>query len=67
MKTMSVDLYNNFYEEYDNLDSEYPKIVGWISPEDGERRQRIIRNKKESDEFFDWFLHKFPEIKYSID
>lgn len=63
----TIDLYNNYYDDYDSTTSDYPKVVSWKHPEDGQPRQRILRDKSESDAFFDWFLKKHPDIKYSVD
>ena len=63
----NIDLFDNYYHDYDATTSDYPKIVSWKNPEDGQPRQRVIRSKLESDAFFDWFLNKHPEIKYTVD
>jgi hypothetical protein len=63
----NIDLYNNYFDDEDLVSSDYPKFVSWENPEDRQQRQRILRNKKESDDFFKWFLGKYPDIKYTVD
>lgn len=63
MSIKSIDVYDNYYD-FD--DSEFPKLVTWTSPEDGEGRSRIIRNERESEEFFSWFNRKYPEVTVTI-
>jgi hypothetical protein len=62
-----IDLYNNYYDDVPAGEVGYPKIVYWRHPEDGQPRQRILRNKSESDCFFDWFLSKNPNIDFQIE
>ena len=59
----TIDLYDNYYD-YDLGD--FPMIVTWINPENGETRRRILRSETESSEFFNWFLQKYPDIEYTL-
>ena len=59
----TIDLYDNYYD-YDTGD--FPMLVTWISPENGESRRRILRSESESSEFFSWFLWKYPDIEYTL-
>ena len=63
------DVYENYFDYYDyeNNSDEFPIVVTWTNPEDGEKRRRKLRSIDESDEFFGWFLKKYPDIKYSVD
>lgn len=66
----NIDLYDNHYDDYDGSvvkTSSYPQFVSWKNPEDGQLRQRIITSESESNTFFNWFLNKYPEIKYVVD
>lgn len=51
----------SFYSE-DN----FPKYITWESPDFDGERTRILRDKNEEDQFFDWFLSKYPDVKYSV-
>jgi hypothetical protein len=52
---------------FDFIDhSTYPKLVSWLSPEDGNERNRILRNQEEETEFFSWFSRKYPNIETTI-
>ena len=59
----TIDLYDNYYD-YETTD--FPKFVTWYSPEDGVTRRRILRSQGESNEFFEWFLWKYPDIEYTL-
>jgi hypothetical protein len=59
-----IDLYDNNYYDYSTDD--FPMLVTWINPEDGESRRRILRSEAESSEFFTWFLQKYPGIEYTL-
>ena len=63
MSIKSIDVFDNYYD-YDA--SEFPKLVTWISPDDGENRSRIIRDERESEEFFSWFNRMYPDISVTI-
>jgi len=66
----NIDLYDNYYDDHSGIaamTSSYPKFVSWKNPEDGEFRQRVLRNDSEHKMFFEWFLNKYPEIKYTVD
>ena len=58
-----IDMINNYYD-FD--DSEFPKLVTWVSPEDGDSRNRIIRDDREHEEFFSWFNRKYPDVVITI-
>ena len=60
----TIDLYDNNYYDYETGD--FPMLVTWISPENGEPRRRILRSEAESAEFFSWFLWKYPDIEYTL-
>ena len=59
----TIDLYDNYY---DFEIGEFPMVVAWTNPEDGESRRRILRSEPESSEFFSWFLQKYPDIEYTL-
>ena len=59
-------MFNDFYDA-DYTGSDYPMIIRWHNPDNDESRVRILRSKMDSDEFFDWFLAKYPEIEYTVE
>ena len=63
MSMKNIDVFDNYY---DYNDGEFPKLVSWINPEDGEGRTRIIRDDREHEEFFSWFNRKYPDVSVTI-
>ena len=62
---MKINPEEYYYENYKES-IEYPKIISWENPEDGEERNRVIRNDRESEEFFNWFHKKYPDMTFKI-
>ena len=60
-----INMNRDFYY-FDNDNGDYPMTIGWKHPGESEDRTRILRSRADSDEFFDWFLAKYPGIKYSV-
>jgi len=65
-RTIDIDLYDNYYDYDGDWTTEYPKIVSWVNPENGETRSRLLRDQNESEEFFAWFDPKYPDIAVTI-
>jgi len=66
-RTIDINLYDsNHYHYPGDWTAEYPKIVSWVNPENGETKSRHLRDQNASEEFFAWFNQKYPDIAVTI-